>query len=105
MAAATWALNNLSYFEDYALQVIKTRDWLQAQLSEIGIMSHGGYSNNISISFSSPEEAEQIVSTLKSKGILARNLPSPAEHCIGVTIGSRDVMKKFLAKFKESLVR
>jgi len=106
MAAAIWALDNLNYFNDYALEVIKTRDWLKAELREIGIVSHGGYSNAISIALSSPEEAEKIASKLKSKGILLRNaIPSPGEHCIGVTIGSRNLMETFLSLFKESLMR
>ena len=106
MATALWALDNLNYFDDYASEVIETRDWLHTQLSEIGLTSYGEYSNAIAISLSSPDEAKQIVLKLRSKGILVRNsLPSPAEHCIGVTIGSRESMERFLTLFKESLER
>ena len=104
MAAAIWALDNLNYFNDYALEVVKTRDWLKAELRGMGISTHGNYSNAITISLSSPKEAEKIASKLKSKGILVRNaIPSPGEHCIGVTIGSRNLMKNFLSSFKECL--
>lgn len=105
MATALWALDNIPYFENYAAEVKETRQWLHEQLKKIGVSSHGDHSNAISISLSNANEAKNVASFLKSKGILVRNsLPSPGEHFIGVTVGSKTVMEYFLTVFREALV-
>jgi len=101
-AVAEYLLDNYNIVKDYNEKVIESREFLKDKLEDLGINAIGDNGNYLLLDLGSKEKASALVEYLKDKVIYVKGpWKSPWEHCLTITIGPIETMKKFIVSVEE----
>ncbi|MFC4025407.1 histidinol-phosphate transaminase [Oceanobacillus longus] len=89
------AIKDVDYFNDTRNRIIQTREWTIAEMNKRGFSVLPSQTNFI-FATHPEQEASQLYSSLKEKGILVRHFQKkPIEDYIRITIGTDEQMQTF----------
>lgn len=96
-------LDNYGIVEKNAEEVNRAKEYLEKELSNLGLPFFKSYANFMLINVSSFEKAVQIKQEMKNRKILITGgfKTAPLEKCIRVSIGSLEQMKYFIDNLKQ----
>jgi len=101
-AAATFMLERLEVLEEQAARIRRDRDALGKDLAALkGVTVFPSQANFFLIRV---PDADRVFASLKSQGVLIRNLNSPAlKNCLRVTVGTQDENRILITALREAL--
>jgi histidinol-phosphate aminotransferase len=103
MAAGIAVLKNNDYYMENCKKIIKTREYVTAELENIGFDVVPSTANFI-FAKSIDIPGERLYATLKENGILVRHFKNPRiSDFVRITIGSQEQMEKFIHTVKNIL--
>lgn len=100
-AAAVVAIEDVEYFEQCRAQIIATRDWVGAELQQLGFEVLPSRANFV---FAKPSgaSAADLFASLREKNILVRYFSKPRiDQFLRITIGTEDEMKALIKALRE----
>lgn len=101
LAGAVEAIKDEEYFQETRLKVIRTREWVSSQLTELGFKVIDSKANFVFISHPYIH-ASVIFKELKDKGVLVRYFNKPRiDNFLRVSIGSDEEMSAFMRAIRE----
>lgn len=104
---AEYMLDHPEHMQRHVREVREGSEYLRRQFSSLGLKWFGGhYTNGILVFLDSESEVNDVIDYLKKKKIYIRGaFEPPYDICIRVSIGSAEIMKKFMKAFKEWLAK
>jgi len=103
MAAAVAALQDEAYFKQTRQKIITSRDWLEAELTQLGFEVLPSAANFV-FTRQSEQAAAQLYSQLRDRNILVRYFASPRiDQYLRITIGTQQECEILVAALKEIL--
>ena len=105
MALAAYMLDHPEILDAHIREVKEGSDYLMGQLDRMGLRWHGGHvTNGMLIFLDGRGKPEDLLSFLKDRKIYIRGaFKPPFDRCVRVTIGSKEIMRKFIETFEEWL--
>jgi histidinol-phosphate aminotransferase len=105
LAAAEAAVRDTDYMQHCRQENAEWRDWLQAELSAIGIASDPSFANFILARFASEAQADAADAALRQAGVIVRKVKGYGlPQCLRITVGDAEacqLLVAVLAKFME----
>jgi histidinol-phosphate aminotransferase len=102
LAAAEAAVNDQAFVDHCLTENARLREWMIAELAEMGIPADRSYANFILARFASPDDAKACDSVLKSKGIIVRSVGGYGlPNCLRITVGDTDGCARVIAAIRE----
>jgi histidinol-phosphate aminotransferase len=97
--AAHAAIQDRTYIEKYATEVLAARELLYVGLEQLGIPYYESKANFVL--FEAGARAIPIRDELRRRGVLVRDRSYEIPGCIRVTVGTRDQIRRFLAELEQ----
>ena len=105
-AVAEYLLYNYDIVDNYVQKVIKGRTYVKEELSNLGIKSNGESANYLLVDIVSPEKRDKTVAFLEENLIYVKgNLGSPWDKYMLITIGPKELMKRFIDLMSEAKIK
>ena len=107
-ASAEFAIKNRHVLDEQTKQICADRELLFEQLSRLKTITAYPSQANFILVRVKEGAADNIFNTLKEQGVLIKNLNPAAgllKNCLRITVGTEEENKKFLATFKEALIK
>lgn len=102
-----YLLSHQEIVADYVEEIKKSKRWLTAALSKVGLPVYAGYANFVHIRFPENYGLEKLAETLKHKGYLVRiagkGMPAVLDGCMRITLGTLKQMKAFSTLLKNKM--
>ncbi len=107
MTIADYFLDHPELRDVHVKEVKEGAQYLQKELTALGLKWHGGHvTNGILIFLKSREEADQIVLHMRKQKIYIRGaFEEPCHICIRVSLGPKEIMARFVAELKAWLAQ
>jgi histidinol-phosphate aminotransferase len=96
------ALADRDFVASYIAEVRAGREWLRAQLEQLGFKCWPSQANFVLSRFGETKKA--ILEALRARGISLRDRPD-CEGCVRITIGSRQEMERLVSELKQVLAQ
>lgn len=97
IAAAVAAIEDKAHRDQIVQEVIRERDWLSAQLSELGFQVEPSHTNFVFCRPPSRHPAEAVVAALRDQKILVRHYQrDPISGWLRITVGTHDQMEALI---------
>ncbi len=102
MTVAQYFLDHPELRDAHVQEVNEGGKYLQNQLTQLGLKWHGGnITSGILIFLDTKGQSDHIVQHMRSKKIYIRgSFEEPYETCIRVSLGSKEILKKFVDELK-----
>jgi len=95
LAAAEAAIRDTAHVERCRAENTRLRAWLAEALAEHGVPSDTSTANFVLARFTSPEEAQNADSFLKSRGLIVRQVAGyKLPHCLRITVGDESACRR-----------
>jgi len=96
-AVAEYLLDNYEIVDDYVQKVIEGRTYVKEELAKLGIKSNGESANYLLVDLVNPEKRNKTAAFLEENLIYVKgNLGSPWDKYMLITIGPKELMKRFI---------
>lgn len=105
MAAGEYMLKHPEIMYDYVKKLKEGKEYIQKELSKLGIRWSGGnFSNGMLIFLYDREETQELLKALCEKNIYLRGaFEHPIENCVRLTLGPKPAMVRFMREFEKVL--
>ena len=97
--AAHAAIQDKTYIEKYATEVLAARELLYVGLEHLGIPYYDSKANFVL--FEAGARAIQVRDELRRRGVLVRDRSYEIPGCVRVTVGTRDQIRRFLSELEQ----
>ncbi len=97
--AAHAAIQDKTYIEKYATEVLAARELLYVGLEQLGIPYYESKANFVL--FEAGARAIPIRDELRRRGVLVRDRSYEIPGCVRVTVGTRDQIRRFLTELEQ----
>jgi histidinol-phosphate aminotransferase len=97
--AAHAAIQDKTYIEKYATEVLAARELLYVGLEQLGIPYYESKANFVL--FEAGARAIQVRDELRRRGVLVRDRSYEIPGCVRVTVGTRDQIRRFLSELEQ----
>ncbi len=102
LAAAEAAVRDVDYMQHCRQQNAVWRDWLQVELSAIGIASDPSFANFILARFASEDQADAADAALRQAGVIVRKVKGYGlPQCLRITIGDAEACQLLVAVLRK----
>jgi histidinol-phosphate/aromatic aminotransferase/cobyric acid decarboxylase-like protein len=100
---AEYLLDHYDIVDDYVQKVIKGRTYVKEELENLGIKCNGESANYLLVDLVNSEKRDKTAAFLEENLIYVKgNLGSPWDKYMLITIGPKELMKRFIDLMSEA---
>jgi histidinol-phosphate aminotransferase len=97
LATAEAAIRDLEFAERCSSENARWREWLVAQLRDLGLEADRSTANFVLARFASPQEADACDAFLKTEGIIVRRVAGyKLPNCLRITVGDESACRRVI---------